>query len=428
MSFAVVVAFVSMLVLLFMRVPVFVSVMGASAAYFILTPGITSRILVQRMIAGSENVALLAIVFFVCAGIFMGCSGVTKRLMNFCDILVGGFVGGLGQVSVLLATLMGGISGSSYADAAMQSKMIVPEMVKRGFSLEFSSVITAMAAIITPLIPPGIALIIYGSIANISIGKLFVAGFGPGILLCILLMIMVSIISHKRNYKATRTEPITAQAFLSALRGAIPVLILPIVIIGGIRLGVFTPTEAGVVAIMYSIVLGLYYRELTWNIFLEGIKETVIASSSIMMIIAAASAFSWILTKEMVPQYFTQMVLTYITEPWQFLVIVNIFLLIVGMFLEGNAALIILIPLFAPIAAQLGIDPIHFAMVFIFNMAVGSITPPMGMLMFITCSVTKCKTGAFIKEAVPFYVLLLFAIIVMTTVPACSIGVVNLFY
>ena len=200
MSFAVVVAFVSMLVLLFMRVPVFVSVMGASAAYFILTPGITSRILVQRMIAGSENVALLAIVFFVCAGIFMGCSGVTKRLMNFCDILVGGFVGGLGQVSVLLATLMGGISGSSYADAAMQSKMIVPEMVKRGFSLEFSSVITAMAAIITPLIPPGIALIIYGSIANISIGKLFVAGFGPGILLCILMMIMVSIISHKRNY------------------------------------------------------------------------------------------------------------------------------------------------------------------------------------------------------------------------------------
>ena len=310
----------------------------------------------------------------------------------------------------------------------MQSKMIVPEMVKRGFSLEFSSVITAMAAIITPLIPPGIALIIYGSIANISIGKLFVAGFGPGILLCILLMIMVSIISHKRNYKATRTEPITAQAFLSALRGAIPVLILPIVIIGGIRLGVFTPTEAGVVAIMYSIVLGLYYRELTWNIFLEGIKETVIASSSIMMIIAAASAFSWILTKEMVPRYFTQMVLTYITEPWQFLVIVNIFLLIVGMFLEGNAALIILIPLFAPIAAQLGIDPIHFAMVFIFNMAVGSITPPMGMLMFITCSVTKCKTGAFIKEAVPFYVLLLFAIIVMTTVPACSVGIVNLFY
>ena len=382
-----------MLVLLFFKVPVFIAVLGGSMVYFVMNPGINTVIFAQQAIIGTEKISLMAIPFFVCAGIFMNYTGVTKRIMDFCEVVTGRLPGGLAQVNVLLSTVMGGLSGSNIADAAMESKMMVPEMTKKGFSLEFSSVVTAASSMITPLIPPGIAMILYGCIANVSIGKLFISGLGVGGLLCVSMMILVGV-----------------------------------VIIGGIRIGIFTATEAGAVAILYAAFLGIIYHEMHVKDMIQGLKETVCTTASIMLIVSAASVFSWILTKERIPQALTAWMLANIHSKYVFLIVVNIFLLIVGMFIEGNASMIILVPLLAPIAAQYGINEIQFAMIYIFNNAIGALSPPMGTLMFVTCSITKCKTAAFIKEAVPFYILLIINLMLLTWVEPFTTFLVNLFY
>ncbi|TCO76500.1 TRAP transporter large permease [Marinisporobacter balticus] len=422
------IAAVVMLVFLFLKVPVFTSVLSGSVVYFALSPNIPTQIIAQRVIAGIESIPLLAVPFFICAGVYMNYSGVTKRVMNFAEALTGHMSGGLAQVNVLLSTLMGGLSGSNLADAAMQAKMLVPEMEKKGFTKEFSSVVTASSAMITPLIPPGIAMIIYGSIANVSIGKLFIAGIGPGILLCGSMMLLVSIISKKRGYKPVREKFIAPKEFMVALKNAALPLCLPVIIIGGIRLGIFTPTEAGAVAIIYSLMLGIVYREMTFKDAVSGIKETINSTASIMLIVGAASAFAWILTKERIPQQITELIIEMISNKYIFLMVVNIFLIFVGMFIEGNASMIVLVPLLAPVAKAYGIDEIQFAMIFIFNSAIGCITPPMGTLMFVTCGITKCKINNFIKEAVPFYILLFICLMLLTFVPVFSTGIVDLLY
>ncbi|ONI40486.1 C4-dicarboxylate ABC transporter [Candidatus Epulonipiscium fishelsonii] len=417
-----------MLVLLFLKVPVFISVLGASALYFLLNPNVNAVVFAQQAITGVESLSLLAIPFFVCAGIFMNYTGVTGRIMSFCEILTGRMNGGLAQVNILLSTLMGGLSGSNLADAAMQSKMLVPQMEKKGFSKEFSTVVTATSSMITPLIPPGIAMIIYGSIANVSIGKLFVAGIGIGTLLCGSLMIMVSVISKKRGYLPIRTEKIKKVEALSTLKAAALPLCLPIIIIGGIRLGIFTATEAGSIAVIYALLLGAFYKELRLNDIVTGLRETVNTTASIMLIVSAASVFSWILTKERIPQQLTEWIVTAIDNKFIFLIIVNVFLLVVGMFIEGNASMIVLVPLLAPVAAAYGINEFQFAMIYIFNNAIGAISPPMGTLMFVTCGITKCKTKDFIKEALPFYALLLINLLIITYVPFVSTILIDIFY
>jgi tripartite ATP-independent transporter DctM subunit len=419
---------VVLLILLFLKFPVFVAVLAGSVTYFVFTPGISTQILAQRFIAGMENIPLLAIPFFVCGGVLMNYTGVTRRIMNFCEVITGRMYGGLGQVNILLSTLMGGLSGSNLADAAMEAKMLVPVMEEKGFSKEYSSVVTAVSAMITPLIPPGIAMIIYGSIASVSIGKLFVAGIGPGILLCAAMMTLNTAISRKRKYLPVRTTPLAMKEMLPALRPAILPLCLPVIIIGGIRLGIFTPTEAGSVAIVYALFLGSIYKEMKLKNLAAGIIETVCTTASIMVIIGAASAFAWILTKERVPQTITAHIVRVFSNKYAFLAAVNIFLLIVGMFIEGNAAMIVLVPLLAPIARAYGIPDIQFAMTFIFNMSIGAISPPMGTLMFVTCGITKCKMKDFIAEAVPFYLLLLICLVLITFFPLFSLGIVDLIY
>ena len=383
--YVILIACVVLLLCLFFKVPVFISVFAGALVYFLLGASSSPAILAQRIISGTQSIPLLAIPFFICAGVFMNYTGVTKRIMNFCNALTKRMTGGLGQVNVLLSTLMGGLSGSNLADAAMEAKMLVPEMEKAGYSKEFSSVLTATSAMITPLIPPGIGMILYGSIANVSIGKLFVAGIGIGILLCVSLMILVWIISKKRGYQVAQKEPRQKGEVGKSFRQAVLPLCLPIIIIGGIRIGAVTPTEAGTVAIVYALLLGVVYHEITIKNIISGLKESVATTASIM-------------------------------------------LLLVGMFIEGNAAMIVLVPLLAPVAAAYGIDEIHFAMLFIFVMAVGGVTPPMGTLIFVTCGVTKCDIKAFIKESLPFYVLLLIVMLLIAFVPVLSTGLVNLVY
>lgn len=419
---------VAMLVLLFLKVPVFIAVLGGSLIYFLMNPDINSLIFAQQMILGTEKISLLAIPFFVCAGIVMNYTGVTKRIMDFCEIVTAHLPGGLAQVNVLLSTVMGGLSGSNLADAAMEAKMLIPEMTRKGFSLPFSSVVTAASSMITPLIPPGIAMILYGCIANVSIGKLFISGIGVGSLLCISMMILVGIISKKRHYGALTNEKLTYDKVMTALKTAFLPLLLPIIIIGGIRIGIFTATEAGAVAILYAVILGFIYRDMKASDLVRSLKETVASTSSIMLIVSAASVYSWILTRERVPQMLTEWMLQTIDSKFVFLIAVNIFLLFVGMFIEGNASMIILVPLLAPIAAQYGVNEIQFAMIYIFNNAIGALSPPMGTLMFVTCSISKCPTAAFIKEAIPFYILLVIDLLLITYCEPFTTFLVNLVY
>lgn len=426
----VVIAVVLMLVLLFLKVPVWMSVIAGTASYFFLNPAVSSMILAQRLASSVQGLTLLAVPFFVCAGIFMNASGVSKRIMDLCDLLTGHMWGGLAQVNVLLSTLMGGLSGSNLADAAMEAKLLVPPMEAKGMSKGFSSVVTAASAMITPIIPPGIAMILCGSLANVSIGKLFVSGIGVGILLCAGEMICVSVISHKRGYKPTRAkgEKLPQGEAWHIIRASILPMCLPVVIIGGVRLGVFTATEAGAVAVVYSVFLGLLYRELDMKKIIHGLKETVLSTAGIMLIIGAASALSWVLTKERIPQTLTEMMLQISPNKYVFLIMMNIFLLICGMFLEGNAIMIILVPLLFPIAMQYGINEVQFLMVIIFNVSIGCMTPPMGTLMFVVCNETGCKLKEFIKESIPFFILLIAELLMLTFIPVLTTGLVDLMY
>ena len=296
---------IALLILLFLKVPVYGAILGSTIIYFVLQPDVTIYLIIQRMIAGIESIPLLAVPFFIAAGVFMNYTGVTKRIMDFCTVLTCKLPGGLAQVNVLLSTMMGGLSGSSLADAAMEAKMLEPEMERHGYSKPFSSAVTAFSSIITPLIPPGIAAILYGSIANLSIGKLFIAGIGPGLLLCTSMMLLCGIISKKRGYQAYGQARMDKKELGTKFRHAILPLCLPVIIIGGIRLGICTPTEAGSIAVVYSIILGVLYRELGWGELKKGLKESVLTTASVLIIVSAASAFSWILTRAQIPQKLT---------------------------------------------------------------------------------------------------------------------------
>lgn len=417
-----------MLVLLFLKLPAFIAVLCGSMIYFVFNPNVNEIIFGQRSILGTENNALLAIPFFVCSATFMNYSGVSDRIFDFCAVLTGRMPGGLAQVNVLLSAIMGGMSGSNLADAASDAKYLVPQMIRKGFSNAFSSVVSATSAMITPLIPPGIAMILYGAIADVSIGKLFISGLGVGIILCVVQMVMVHFISKKRGYVPIRTTKLTLRQFNTAFKPAILPLFLPFIIMGGIRVGAFTATEAGAIAILYSVFLGFLYRELNARYVLQALKETVTTTAGIMFIVSAASVFSWVLTKERIPQQMTELIVNTFPNKYAFLLAVNIFVLIVGMFIEGNATMIVLVPLLAPVAKQYGINEIHFAMMYIFNNAIGALSPPMGTLMFVVCGITKCKTRDFIREAVPFYIMLVIMLLLFTYVPFLTTGLVGLVY
>ena len=428
MSAAVLCTIVIILVCFFLKVPIFISLVTGCAYYFFVTPNAALEILAQRLTSGIESTALLAVPFFVCAGVFMNYCGITSRIMNFCSVLTGRMCGGLAQVNILLSTLMGGLSGSNIADAAMEAKMLVPEMEKAGMSKSFSTVVTAFSSVITPLIPPGICMILYGTMAGVSIGKIFIAGIAIGLLTCVMLMVLTYWISKKRGYTPIRTQAVTGREFWEAFRQAFFPLCLPVIIIGGIRIGIFTPTDAGAVAIIYSVVLGMAYGNLKGKEAFAALKESVITTGSILPIVGAAAILSWILTKEQIPQTLSAMMVSSISNKYLFLIVVNVFLLLVGMFLEGTAATIILVPLLAPIAAQFGIDEIQFAFIYIFNLSIGAISPPMGTLMYVTCGITGCKTKDFLVESVPYFLLFLLELLVITFIPGATTWILDLLY
>jgi len=415
-------------VLYFSGIPIAYALLGASISYFaFFDAGMPPDLVLQKFITSAASFPLLAIPFFVMAGSVMNYSGISARLMQMAEVLTGHLSGGMAQVNVALSTFMGGVSGSANADAAMQSKILVPQMEKRGYSREFSAAITAASSAISPVIPPGIVLIIYALIAQVSVAKIFIAGYVPGLIMAAALMITVTLISKKRKYKPARDKRATISEIGSQLKESIWALSLPFGIILGLRFGLFTPTEAGAMAVLASALIGvLVYRELSVKHIKPILLDTIYGTGTVVLIIVSASVFGYYLTWERIPQALTTALLDFTSNQYVMLAVMNVFLLALGMFIEGGAALIIIAPLLVPVAVQLGIDPVHFGMIMIVNIMIGGVTPPFGSMMFTTCSVTKVPVAAFVREIWPFIIALLSALLIVTYVPSVVMFLPNL--
>lgn len=416
--------------LYFSGIPIAYALFGSSLFYFsFLDTTSPVDLIFQKFITSTQSFSLLAIPFFVMAGSIMNYAGISEKLLKFADVLTGHLPGGLAQSNVLLSMLMGGVSGSANADAAMQSKMLVPEMEKKGYSKPFSAAITAASSAVTPVIPPGINLIIYALIASVSVGRMFAAGYVPGIFMAVALMITVHIISKKRGYAPTREKRASGKELLAQAKESIWALLFPFGIVLGLRIGFFTPSEAGAIAVLYCVIVGVFvYKNLKWEHFLPIMMETISGTSTVILIIVSANVFSYYMNWEMIPQHITSFILSTVSNKYVLLLVINILLLLLGMFIEGGAALIIVAPLLCPVVVQYDIDLIHFGMMCIVNIMIGGLTPPFGSMMFTCCSITECELGEFVKECIPFIIALLLALLALTYIPQITLFFPNLVY
>ena len=418
-------------ILYFMGMPIVYSLFGATFFYFLFIDTTSQPwLILQKVMNYTQSFSMLAIPFFIMAGSVMNFGGISEKLMDFCECVTGHMKGGLAQVNVLLSMLMGGCSGSANADCAMQSKMLVPEMERRGYSKAFSAAITAASSAATPVIPPGVNLIIFCLLAQTSLGKVFAAGYVPGILMALSMMVAVAIISHKRNYPKTRDKFPKVTEILKQLFISFWGLAFPFGIIIGMRMGMFTPSEGGAVAVIYCFIFGgLFYRKLSFKKhFIPILMDTIAGTSSVVLIMVSASVFGQYLSWVNIPKIVATAILNLTSNKYVFLMLCNLVLLVMGMFLEGGACLMITTPLLLPVAQKLGVDTIHFGLVMIVNIMVGGITPPFGSMMFTTCGITGCPISDFLKEVWPFIICLILVLILLTFCPVLITIVPDLLY
>ena len=415
-----------MLALFALNMRMYLAVLAAVLVYFVFYTPVPNQVAVQRLIGASQNMSLLAIPFFILLGTLMDHTGVAKRLLKVADLLVGKLTGGLALTNIMLSTLLGGVSASALADSAMLTRMLVPEMERQGYNRAFAAAVTACGALITPIIPPGIALIIYGLVADVSIGDMFVAGILPGIAMSVLLMAVAYFVSKRRGYRPARQTWPDAREIGSTLLGAWPVLVLLVAIIGGIRFSVFTPTEAGAVAVAIVLAIGfVIYREMRLSHVISALEDTFKSTASVMLIIMACSALAWILSLERAAPQLAQLITAMTDNKWVFLIALNIVLLILGMLIEGTAIMIVMVPLLMPTVHSLGIDPVHFGVVVIVNLALGSLTPPVGTVTLLVCNLAKVSMAEIVKEAALLFAALLLCLALVTFVPALSLALIR---
>lgn len=415
-------------VLFFLGVPVAFAMIIASFIYFtFMCEGVTLFSMVSALLDQSSSFTMMAVPFFIMAGSVMGYGGVSTSLMDFCDMLTGRMRGGLGATNTLLSTFMGGMSGSSCADAAFEARMLVPEMTKRGFSLGYSAAITAATSCITPIIPPGIAMVIYATAASCSVGDMFLGGYVPGILICVVLLIMNYVISRRRGYEPTRNTKVTRGEIVHQIMNSIWALLLPIFIIIGLRMGYFTATECAAVIVVYSGIIGvLVYKRLKREHVKKILVESVHSTASVLLILSAASLFSRYMLWENIPQRVAEGLAAVATTPTVFMLIVVLIMFVVGMFLDTAAALVILPPLLIPVANSLGISPIHLGITMVLMDTLGGITPPFGVMMFTVMGVTKVKMSDYFKEGWPLILAVLIVCVLIAVWPI-EMVVVNFF-
>jgi tripartite ATP-independent transporter DctM subunit len=415
-----------LLALIALNMRLYVAIIVAVLGYFLFINQVPINIAIQRVIAPTQNVALLAIPLFILLGTLMSFTGIASRMLKLADLLVGKMTGGMAQANIVLSLLMSGMSASNLADAAMTSRMLVPEMVKNGYSKGFAAAVTAASSLVTPIIPPGIALIIYALLANVSVGQMFLAGILPGFMIAFLLMIVTYFISKKRGYKPTRETWPTPRETGSALFQAWPALLLVVAVIGGIRANIFTPTEAGAFAVLFVLFIGfLIYREMRPNHVFSALIETGKTTGSVMLVIMASSALAWVFSLEQVGQSLAANIVALDLNPLMLLLVMNVLFLGLGTIIEGTALMIVLVPILMPTVMAAGIDPVHFGIILIINLSIGTLTPPIGTVMLVVCNITKVKVGEFIRESFGMYLALLVALLLITFIPQISLALIR---
>lgn len=415
------IALISFAILLLLGVPI-AYVLGMTTVIYIFATDNLGLVLTvpQRLFSGMENYGLLAIPLFMLAGELMNSGGITKRLVDVAKKFIGHYRGGLAYVNVIANTMLAAIIGSATAQIAMMSRTMVPEMEKAGYSKPFSTATTAAAGLLGPIIPPSMMFILYGVGSGVSIGDMFMAGVIPGLLLSLSFIIIIAFIGMKAQWPVQ--EKASVKDMMTSLGKVLPALSVPIIIIAGILTGVFTATESAAIACVVAIIVGAFvYRELTLSSIPNVLSQTAITTAVITILIAMANIFGWMLSFEQVPQQIAAWMVSLSDSPVVFLLLVNIFLLFVGMFMDGIAALIILIPIFMPLLPTYGVDPIHFGIIICINLTIGILTPPVGSGLFIASSITKVSIGDLVKSLWPFLIVALIVLLLLTYVPALSL-------
>lgn len=421
-----IILFGALAVFLLVGVPVFAAIGLASVIYLVIND-IPVLISVQQMFDGIDKFPLLAVPFFILAGNLMNAAEITDRLFAFARSLVGHVRGGLGHVNILASLIFSGMSGTAVADAGGLGTIELKAMRDQGYDTGFAIGITAASSTIGPIIPPSLAMVVYGVVGNVSIGKLFVAGIVPGLLMAVCLHAMVWYFAVRRGYPRDprASLPQVARTF----RSSILALMTPVIIVGGIIGGVVTPTEAAVVAVLYAFFVGVIaYRTLNAGNVLSVLRESFETTAITMIMVAASVLFGWILVRENVASQFAQTMLEFAAEPWQALLILNVILLIAGMVMETIAVILILTPILTPTLAAFGIDPVHFGVVMVLNLMIGLMTPPIGLLLFVMARIGKLDMIATTKAVMPFLLPLFVVLILISVFPWIPLFLPNLVY
>ena len=417
---------ITVFVLLVIGSPVTVA-LGVGSLIFILMEGTPSVVVLHRMVSGIDSFPLIAVPFFILAGHLMNSAGITTRIFGFAKALVGWMHGGLGHVNIGASIIFAGMSGAAVADAGGLGTIEIKAMRDAGYDDDFSVGITAASSTIGPIIPPSLPLVIYGVMASASIGELFAAGFIPGLLMGVALMIMVTLYARKRKYP--RDARFSLNRLWVSFKQAFLPLQTPTIIIGGILSGIFTPTESAIAAVVYALILGLFvYRSLTWRHILRVSMDTIETSAAILMIVASATIFAWILIDQQVAVILGDALLGFSQNKTVILIIIMMVVLLIGCFMETIAAITILVPVLLPIAEKVGIDPVHLGIIVILNLMLGLLTPPVGMVLYVLSKVSGVKFEQCVIATAPFIVPLLVVLAMITFFPDIAMWLPNIAY
>ncbi|MBN2302528.1 MAG: TRAP transporter large permease [Lentisphaerae bacterium] len=412
---------ISMIVLLLIGVDVaFAMAITTTVFIFMLGGGLNPVVIAQRIVSGSNTFILLAVPFFILAGELMNTGGVTKRLVKFAEAIVGSVVGGLSYVVVIVNMIMAGVSGAAIADAAAVGSVMIPSMTQKGYSKGFAAALNAAAATIGPVIPPSVGFLIYASLADTNVGEMFLAGAVPGFVMGVYMLAVCFLVSKSRHLpRGEKTSPIK---IVTAVKDSVWALLMPIIIVGGIVGGIVTPTEAGVIAVIYGFFITLVvYRELKLRDIPRVLVKAGRHSAVIIFVMACAQTFGWILTREGVTDVLISTFRTIASTPWQFLLLFNALILLLGCVMEGGTIMIILTPLMMPILRIYGINIVQFGVIFQLNIMIGLLTPPIGMLLFVITGISGVKMAEMLKELIPFYVVLVIILLMITFIPQISL-------
>ncbi|OHV77517.1 TRAP transporter large permease [Rhizobium sp. LCM 4573] len=420
---------IAFILLMLMGMPVAFAIGISGVVFFLQHPELPITIPLQQTISTTQNFALLAIPLFIMAGNLMNASGITEKLLDLASVIAGRLKGGLAQMSLALSALMGGVSGSAIADAAMQSRMLGNEMISRGMSKGFTAGVLSFGAILTPIIPPGLGFIIYGTIGQVSIGRLFAAGFAPAFLLWIGLAATVSITANRRGYPAARTQHASPAEIFSALSGGIWALLFPVILLLGLRFGIFTPSEIGAFAVIYAVLIGIAaYRKLKIASFREALEGSLSDVGAVMFLIALSAIFSYGIVLERIPELISGAILNVTDSLYGVMMLIVLFILACGFFIDATVLIIMLTPIFLPLIKQLGGDPVHFGVVFVVAATIGNFTPPVGAAMYAVCSILKVRIGDYTRESLPLMFAVSLVTLILIFIPQTVLFLPNLLF